>query len=74
MITDFLNTKRSPEELALALEILKEFKRCESQEEYLGIYFSAWAKLEQMQEFLEHLVNGEELKDDTKRYMERGEK
>jgi len=70
-ITDFLKTKRSKKELAIALEVIKEFKACESPEEWLAIPFAAWAKLEQLNEFLEHLVNNEKLRDDTIRYMKR---
>ena len=70
-ITDFLKTTRSKEELKIALDVLLEFKRCESKEEWLGIIFAAWAKLEQFEEFLEYLVNGKELQEDTKRYMKR---
>lgn len=69
MITDFLKTKRTPEELRAALDVIRDFKACESQEEWLAISFSAWVKLEQLEEFLDHLVNGVELADDTKAYM-----
>lgn len=68
-ITDFLNTQTPKEKLAAALEVLREFKGHESQEEWLMIPFAAWDKLEQMEEFLAHLVDGEELKDDTKEYI-----
>ncbi len=69
MITDFLKTKRTPEELRTALYILREFKRSESMEEYCGVAFAAWAKLEQLEEFLSHLVEGEPLAADTLAYM-----
>ena len=68
-ITDFLQTKRPLEELRLALEILREFKACESQEEWLVIPFSAWAKLEQYEEFLAHLIEETPLRDDTLLYI-----
>jgi hypothetical protein len=68
-ITDFLKTNKSKEELKIALDILLEFKNCESNEEYLRIPFAAWAKLEQLEEYLEHLVNGKELLEDTIEYM-----
>jgi len=68
-ITDFLKTSRSKEELRTTLATLREFKACESTEEWAWIPFQAWAKLEQLEEFLEHLVEGKELKEDTKRYM-----
>lgn len=77
MITDFLKTKRSKEDLKIALDILEEFKACENADEWLQIPFMAWIKLEQLQEFLEHLVNGEPLAKDTKQYikmMEENEK
>lgn len=62
----FLTTQRSKEELATALAVLLEFKECESDSEWFNIPFAAWAKFEQFEEFLEHLVNGAELRDDTK--------
>jgi len=68
-ITDFLKTSRSKEELKIALDILEEFKSCESQDEWIMIPFIAWAKFEQLEEFLEHLVNGKELEEDTIMYM-----
>ena len=73
MITDFLKTKRSIDELKVALDVLHDFKKCESSKEYLGTWFSAWAKLEQLQEFLEHLVNGEQLQADTIAYIQQGD-
>ena len=70
-ITDFLKTPRSKDELRVALEVLREFKACESLEEWAAIMFASWAKLEQLEEFLDHLVNGVELAEDTKRYIAR---
>jgi hypothetical protein len=69
-ITDFLKTKRDKSELKTALEVIEEFKECESQDEWFMIPFSAWSKLEQLEEYLEHLVNGKKLKQDTVEYME----
>ena len=69
MITNFLKTDRSKEELKIALEVLHEFKKCESIDEWASIPFVAWVKLEQLEEFLEHLVEGAELGDDTKAYI-----
>jgi hypothetical protein len=69
MITDFLKTKISKTKLKNTLEVLKKFKQCESLEEWMGITFMAWAKLEQLEEFLEHMVNNKELKEDTIEYM-----
>jgi hypothetical protein len=69
MITNFLKTSRTKDELATTLAVLREFKACESTEEWLMIPFSAWAKLEQLEEYLAHLVEGEPLKQDTLDYI-----
>jgi len=58
MIIDFLETKRPKEELRIALEVLKEFKDCEGENEWYLVPSAAWAKLEQLMKFLEYLVNG----------------
>ena len=71
MITDFLKTGYTKQDLETTLQVLKYFKSCESTEEWLGITFGAWAKLEQLEEYLEHLVNGKELQPDTIEYMGR---
>lgn len=71
MITDFLKTDRNKTELKHALEVLREFKNCESQDEWLEIMFEAWAKLEQLEEFLAHLVEDAPLANDTVEYMKR---
>lgn len=71
MITDFLKTKRTKEELTTALCVVIEFKQCESQEEWLMIPFHAWTKLEQLEEYLEHLVHGTPLKQDTIDHIEK---
>jgi len=70
VITDFLKTTRSKEELRHALEVLRDFKQCESKEEWALIPFAAWAKLEQLEEFLAHLVDGAPLAKDTVAYIE----
>ena len=69
-ITDFLETERSQEELRIALMVLREFKACESEQEWIGTPFFVWAKLEQFEEFLAHLVEGTPLREDTIRYRE----
>jgi len=74
MITNFLKTKRSKEDLKIALEILREFKSNESTEEWAIVPFEAWAKFEQFEEFLAHLVEGEPLEEDTIAYMKEGKK
>ena len=69
MIIDFLKTVTKKEDLEIALNVLKEFKECESEDEWLLIDFEAWAKLEQLMEFLGYLVDGEELEEDTLRNL-----
>ncbi len=72
-ITDFLRTKRPKPELEIALSVLLEFKGNESLTEFADISGVAWYKLEQLQEFLEHLCEGKPLADDTIRYMKKVE-
>lgn len=72
-ITDFLKTGTSVESLETALKVIREFKSCESNEEWLFVPFMAWSKLEQLQEYLEHLVEGKPLAADTIAYMQSGE-
>jgi hypothetical protein len=69
MITDFLNTQRSKDDLKITLEVLREFKECESSEEWAMVMFVAWQKLEQLEEFLANLVEGTPLADDTIKYI-----
>ena len=69
MITNFLKTTRTKEELKTALEVLREFKGCQSQEEWLTITVFEWIKLEQLEEFLAHLADGEPLADDTLAFL-----
>ena len=64
-IINFLETKTDKKKLKAALEVISEFKRNESEGEWLLCPFSAWAKLEQLEEYLEFLCNGASLKDDT---------
>ena len=71
MITDFLKTKRTQDDLKIALEIIREFKSNESTDEWAEIMFAAWSKLEQLEEFLSHLVEGKPLEQDTIAYMKR---
>lgn len=64
-VVDFLFEKHSKSGLMTALKILKRFKDCESDKEYLSIPFYTWVKLEQLEEYLEHLVNKKPLHKDT---------
>jgi len=70
-ITDFLTLNIPKDKLSTALEVLQKFKEQESTEEWLQIPFDAWAKLEQLEEYLEHLVNDKPLNTDTIAYIER---
>ena len=72
MITDFISKDIPRENLKTALDVVHAFRECESTEEWMFIPFEAWAKLEQLEEFLEHMVNGKPLKDDTIEYMKEG--
>lgn len=74
MLIDFLKTTRTKEELKTALEVLREFKECESTEEWARCPLVAWAKLEQMEEYLAHLAEGEALEEDTVEFIKRMEK
>ena len=65
VITDFLKTKRSKRELKIALTVLREFKSCESEEEWLYSSFESWEKLEMLEEMLAHLCEKKTLNDDT---------
>lgn len=76
-IVSFLDTAASKEDLAATLRVLREFKACESMPEWVATPFMCWVKLEQLEEFLDHLVNDAELKSDTvealKQYREEKE-
>jgi hypothetical protein len=70
-VVDFLKTMRSKDDLRVTLEIIEEFKGCENFEEWGRIPFVAWEKLEQLEEYLKHLVNGTELEEDTLRELKK---
>lgn len=74
MIVDFLALPIPETDLAAALRVLRAFKECESREEWFGTMFAAWAKLEQLEEFLAHRVEGKELEDDTREALARQKK
>ena len=65
MIVDFLKTNRSPEDLRTALAVLREFKGAHSRLERFAPSFVVWVKLDQFEEFLDHLVTGASLRPDT---------
>lgn len=67
MLLEFLKSKRTKEELNLALDILQEFKKHQSQKEWAFCSFESWVKLEQFEDYLRLLTNRElEEVDDTK--------
>ena len=65
MIIDFLKTATTTQDLKIALKVLREFKDHESKPEWAYTPFSEWVKLEELHEFLEHLVEGKALREDT---------
>ena len=69
MITDFLKTARTKEDLKIALEVLREFKSGETHREWINCPIIAWVKLEQLEEFLVYLVEGKPLENDTIEYL-----
>jgi hypothetical protein len=69
MILNFLKTGRDKAQLRVALEVIREFKAHESIEEYGMTPFMAWAKLEQLEEYLAHLVEDAPLEADTLRAL-----
>ena len=68
-VIDFIKTERSKGELRSALEVLREFKVAHSFVEDLLPLSLAWAKLELLEEYLAHLVDGESLREDTLQYI-----
>jgi hypothetical protein len=68
-VVRFLMTaqSRSKADLQAALAVVRDFKECESRDEWFMVAFAHWAKLEQLEEFLAHLVDplSNPLADDT---------
>jgi hypothetical protein len=64
LLVDFLKTQRSKEDLKIALDVLREFKGCESNQEFYAIPFDSWDMLENFEAFLAHLVEGSRLPGD----------
>jgi hypothetical protein len=48
----FLEAEIPKEDLDAALRVIRAFKACESREEWAMIPFAAWAKLEQLEDYL----------------------
>jgi hypothetical protein len=53
----FLITKRSLGDLKIALAVLREFKECEGTYEWIATPLAAWAKLEQLEDYLKLLTD-----------------
>lgn len=69
-LIDFLSTTRSKAELKAAYDALMDFKACEGAAERLHVPYDCWIKLEQFEEYLNHLVNGAPLQEDTAKAMD----
>lgn len=62
-LKDFLKTETSKADLATALAVIREFKAGESVEEWFSTQFAAWARLEQLENYLAHLVDSKPLEE-----------
>lgn len=51
-LVEFLKTKRSKQELEIALSVLREFKSNESDEEWAAGFFLTWAQIEKFENML----------------------
>lgn len=58
----FLRTERSKDDLKLCLDVLREFRCCESRDEWAFGSFESWARLEQFENYLQ-LLTGTEVED-----------
>jgi hypothetical protein len=68
-ILDFLNEDFTIIELAGALKLLREFKKCHTSHEDLTPPLVAWSKLEQLEEYLDYMLYKTPLKNDTLEYI-----
>ena len=62
-LKNFLETKRSKKDLEIVLEVIQDFKSYESEEEWALHSFESWQKLEQLEGYLEKLLQ-KNLKED----------
>ena len=69
-ISRFLVTTTPISDLRAALAVIREFKGCESLTENMLTPHYCWVKLEQLEEFLAHLVDGDPLEEDTINHLE----
>jgi hypothetical protein len=71
-LIDFLKDGLPVGDAEAALRTIRAFKECESQEEWGRTPCVAWAKLEQLEEYLAHRVEGAPLEADTVAEMAKG--
>jgi len=64
MLSKFVETKRDKSELATALAVIREFKGNEDADEWAMHPFITWQKLEQLENYLSHIVEGTKLEDE----------
>ena len=57
MLADFIKTSRTNKELEMALSVIKDFKKCESIEEFMNDVLVSWQKLEMLEKMLETIIN-----------------
>jgi hypothetical protein len=55
MLKDFINTKTSKDKLKIALEVIQEFKECESNED-ICLSCESWYVLEMLEGQLQELI------------------
>jgi hypothetical protein len=57
-IKAFIETDLPKEDLATALRVIREFKKCETLHDWAYTPFESWGWLEELEGYLDHLVNG----------------
>lgn len=62
----FLGTSLPEDDLKTALRVIEAFKKCESADEWMSMPFSAWLRLEQLEDYLGMLTDPEHETDDTR--------
>jgi hypothetical protein len=65
MLKDFLNTNRSLEELAAALETVRDFRECESHAESKSVSLESWHMTDVLEDMLAYLVEGQPMAQET---------
>ena len=56
MLIDFLTTKTNKKKLKIALDVLGEFKPCESSLECEKVNHAAWSRMDTFKAYLEFLI------------------